>query len=293
MENGNYENPFADNPELLEATTAFAAHLEKKFPCAQSLVDALETIIANLCDYLANLTDIFAQGSTEFIEETGEGKVIFKRYQVLTAPNWLRCYLSPTLFIYLLSLWKDEHADETVKMNKLLARVRKYEGAWQKLSQVLLIQTGGNVHAFELEQIASKLCNQLSLAFSAKGLSEYFADYLRTKDEMTVVLRQIAAELAKQDLAKDSTTQPTDDRDIEAYSPTTRARYTQMYAAGLIGVTKNTIANWENGRSSPPPGYSKALRWCKGFELVEFANNYRARIHNEKLVRHKGNLKRP
>lgn len=294
MEDNVADNPFAGSREMAEAGAGFIAYLNDRFPNAQALVDAIEDILSELCLNLTNLTDAFNTGSPEFEEKHGEHILVIKRYQVLSEPDWLKNYLSPTLFPYLLSLWKDEHTNEEAKLCKLLARVRGYEAAWHKFAQSLLNASRGSVHAFELIQKATTLCYLLSLTFSAKGLSSYYADYLRTEKEVRTILRQIAAELATKDLSEEAKakTESIED-DIETYAPSARPRYTQQLAAKLIGVTAATIANWENGRVQPPPGYSKALRRCKGNELIEFAESYRARIHNEALASPKANLKKP
>lgn len=294
MEDLQYENPFAGNRELAEAGIAFVDYLNERFPSAQALVDAIGDVLTDLCARLTDLSGAFQTGSAEFEEKNGEKLTVVKRYQVLTEPDWLRTYLSPTLFPYLLSLWKDERTDEATQLDRLLSRVRGLEAAWHQFAQALLKVTGGSVQAFELTQTASKLCTLLSFTFSAKGLSSYYADYLRTENEIRTILRQIAAELAAEDLREEAKAEPADeDEAIETYDASTRPRYTQQLAAKLIGVTPATIANWESGRTAAPPGYSKALRRCKGQELIQFAESYRARIHNENLASPKATLKKP
>lgn len=53
-------------------------------------------------------------------------------------------------------------------------------------------------------------------------------------------------------------------------------------AAKLLQVTPTTIANWESGRSTPPPGYSKALRYSE-HDLTAFAEQLFNRRHNKVL----------
>lgn len=294
MAEENFDNPFSDNPELLKAGAAFISHLNDKFPTAQALVDALESAITELCFRLQNLAKAFATGAKEFEEKSGDNLLVLKRYRVLTDPQWLCSYLTPVVFTYLFALWKEEHADEPTKLDKILKRVRGYEAAWHAFAEVLLRQTGGDVHAFELTQRATMLCNHLSLALSTKSLGDAYVDYARTRDEIAAILRQLAAKLAAEDLREEAKAEPADeDEAIETYDASTRPRYTQQLAAKLIGVTPATIANWESGRTAAPPGYSKALRRCKGQELIQFAESYRARIHNENLASPKATLKKP
>ena len=57
-----------------------------------------------------------------------------------------------------------------------------------------------------------------------------------------------------------------------------KVKYTQREIAKMLGCDEDTIRRWENGKSTPPSGYSRELRTNGTFEQLEsFLNDYKGR----------------
>ena len=71
-----------------------------------------------------------------------------------------------------------------------------------------------------------------------------------------------------------------------------KVKYTQREIAKMLGCDEDTIRRWENGKSTPPSGYSRELRTNGTFEQLEsFLNDYKGRevvkdaLNSKHLVR--------
>ena len=66
------------------------------------------------------------------------------------------------------------------------------------------------------------------------------------------------------------------------------ARFSQKDMAGALGVSEDTIARWEKGKTSPPAGYSRDLRIHGTLaELNKFKNEYMARCRKRDAMKTK------
>lgn len=277
METVNLEDLFPDNPDLLLAANAVYSHIFEKFDSADKLVNEIAAIFFGYRAMLTSLTDAFTSEQKWFELKKSEDDIIAcRRYQTLIDHEWLTQYLTPTFLTAFISVWKQTRGEEPCDLKPLTSELRKYETAWSVFADALTTASHGSLASMELGDAVREMLREFHLVITATKENDHLSLWLRAIEKVKIVLKEIAAVISRIDI--------NEEKAKAKEELTGRPIYSQAVAAKMLQVTPTTIANWESGRSTPPPGYSKALRYSKD-DLAAYAEQLFARRHNEELAK--------
>lgn len=285
METVNLEDLFPDNPDIVNAANAVYSHIFEKFDSADKLVNEIAAIFFGYRAMLTSLTDAFTSKQKWFELKKSEDDIIAcRRYQTLIDHEWLTQYLTPTFLTAFISVWKQTRGTESCDLKPLTEELRKYETAWTVFADALATASHGSLASMELGDAVREMLREFHLVITATKENDHLSLWLRAIEKVKSVLKEIAAVISRIDISEEKAAR--EKLAAEGDKPK-RAKYSQKLAAKLLGVTETTIQNWENGRSSPPVGYSADLRYDPFDAFMEFAESYHAMVKNEAIARQK------